>query len=299
MQQRGYKWIADEMEKLDPYTDYADIWKLSTCYYVNDFMMNYLYTSAFTHFILPPYGGETVVKTGKVIKHQDTRADDTLHHFWIWFEHGPNSNETAQSVGDVNKIHAALWKRMPGNFAHDDDFVYAMCWLAVEMHRLRLRVGLAGYTEQQKIAFHKYCYELSKLFVSENGPITDQVPDSFEGMLEFADKYEATNWEHSPEGQLAAEALIDQFANRWFPRGARWIGRSMMLSLLDEPCRRVHRIPTPNRFTIKFFEFGFKSILWAKEKVLPDPKMTTPERHRRKAIAKPTPNDRPHSVHAA
>jgi hypothetical protein len=34
-----YKWIADEIERLDPEVDYERIWKLSTTYWVDDFQL--------------------------------------------------------------------------------------------------------------------------------------------------------------------------------------------------------------------------------------------------------------------
>lgn len=282
---RGYKWIAAEIERLDPEVDYEEIWKLSTCYYVNDFMMNFLYTTGFPHFILPPHGGETVTRggSGRLITQQDKREKGTADHFWTWFEFGPSRVETQVSMDKVNKIHAAIWKRMPGNFSHIDDFIYTMCWIGADIHRLRLRIGLDGFTENQQIACHHFWHAIAKLFVSEVGPVVQEFPADFQGMLDYTEAYEAVEYEYSPEGAQAREALLEQFANRWFPKGFRWAGRNMILSLLDEPARRMHRLRKPGALTIKFNEFGMKMVLWGKERVLTDPKVTTPERHRLKA----------------
>jgi hypothetical protein len=287
-ERRGYKWIAAEIERLDPHTDYEEIWKLSTCYYVNDFMMNFLYTTGFPHFILPPHGGETINRggTGKLIRQQDKREKDTADHFWTWFERGPSNAQTQASVETVNKIHAAIWKRMPGNFSKIEDFIYTMCWIGGDMHRLRLRIGLPGYTRNQQIATHLYWYEIAKLMLSEVGPVHQEFPADFNGMLEYMAKYEAVDWAHSAEGAASCEALLQQFSNRWFPRGFRWAGRNMILSMLDEPARRVHRLKKPDPVTVKLNELGLKAVLWSKEKVFPDPKITTPERHRRRAAAR-------------
>jgi hypothetical protein len=129
----------------------------------------------FPHFILPPHGGETVGRAGggKIIKTKQQRADDTLWHFWRWFEYGPSDARTRASVDKVNKIHAAIGRKMPGNFAHNDDFVYTICWIAADMHRLRLRVGLPGYTHNQKISCHRMWQDMATLFVTELGDVTD------------------------------------------------------------------------------------------------------------------------------
>lgn len=104
--------------ELDPYVDYEKIWKLSTCYYVNDFMMNFLYTTGFPHFILPPHGGEVMYRsnTGKAIHHPDKRESDTAKHFWRWFELGPSDLATQKSIKQVNAIHQGIAKKYPGRY---------------------------------------------------------------------------------------------------------------------------------------------------------------------------------------
>ncbi|MDT7748448.1 MAG: hypothetical protein QOD96_2110 [Pseudonocardiales bacterium] len=283
-----YKWIADEIERLDPEVDYERIWKLSTTYWVDDFQMNVLYTVGFPHFILPPHGGETVGRAGggKIIKTKQQRADDTLWHFWRWFEYGPSDARTRASVDKVNKIHAAIGRKMPGNFAHNDDFVYTICWIAADMHRLRLRVGLPGYTHNQKISCHRMWQDMATLFVTELGDVTD-FPEDFAGMLRYLADYEAVDYEYSPEGTQVCDALFDQFCAKWFPGPLRPLGRTMILALLDEPAHRVHRLPHVRPATRRAVELGLKLTFLLKEKVLPDPKLSTPERKRRKLSRKP------------
>lgn len=281
---KNYKWIAKEIESLDPYVDYERIWKLSTRYYVGDFEMNFLYSTGFPHFILPPWGGETIARQGKgkFILHQDKREKDTADAFWRWFEMGPSSMATQESVERVNRIHMAMEKKMPGNFTHNEDFVYTMCWIGADLHRLRERIGLNGYTDNQKIAVHLYWQELSKLMRSAHGAITD-FPTDFDGMLAYMNTYESTDWEFSPEGAQCCDATIEQFQNRWFPPGFRWIGRKMLLALWDEPVHRVHRQPNVSAFARKFFEFGLRMTFTMQEKVLPDPELSTPEKKRLRA----------------
>ena len=288
---RGYKWIAKEIERLDPATDYERIWALSTTYYVGDFEMNFLYSTGFPHFILPPWGGETIARngTGKFLTQMNKREKDTADHFWLWFENGPSSMKTKEAVERVNRIHLAIEKKLPGNFSHNEDFVYTMCWIGADLHRLRLRIGMPGYTENQKLAVHLYWQELSTLMRSAKGAITD-FPEDFEGMLAYLATYEQTDWEFSPEGATTCEYTIKQFQQRWFPPGFRWIGKKMLLAMWDEPVHRVHRQPEVTWFTRKFFEFGLKMTFLMQERVLPDPKLSTPERKRRKAAAATTPH---------
>lgn len=209
-----------------------------------------------------------------------TNASPTLSNI-----SGPGSKwaphrDTQLSLAQVNKIHAGIWKKMPGNFSRIDDFIYTMCWIGADMHRLRQRIGLPGFTRNQQIASHRFWYEISKMFASEVGPVDHEFPPDFDGMLDFMTRYEAVDWEYSPEGGQTCEALLQQFSRRWFPAGLRWAGRTMILSLLDEPARRVHRLSQPHPLVVRLNEWGMKLVLLTQEHILPDPKISTPERHR-------------------
>lgn len=284
----AYKWIAQEIERLDPEVDYERIFALSTVYYLNDFDMNVLYTLGFAHFILPPWGGETVARggKGKIVGQKQKRANDTLRHFWTWFEYGPSHPHTMESLRQVNRIHQAIARAMPGNYSYDDDFIYTMCWLGCDFHRLRLRIGLPGFTDNQKVASNRFWHAIATQFWTEN-QMGVTFPDSFEDMLAFMDRYESVPWAHSPEGAMACDALIDQFENKWFPKPLKRLGRTMIYALLDWPARRVHHTPATHPVVRKAVELGMAAEFFLKERVLPDPTLSTPEKRRRMLARKP------------
>lgn len=62
---RNRKWIADEIERLNPEEDYAEIWRLTTNYYVNDFVMNLVYTLGIPSFTQYPEGSAIMAVTTK------------------------------------------------------------------------------------------------------------------------------------------------------------------------------------------------------------------------------------------
>jgi hypothetical protein len=115
----------------------------------------------------------------------------------------------------------------------------------------------------------------------------DRLPEDFAGMLRYLADYEAVHYEYSPEGTQVCDALFDQFCAKWFPGPLRPLGRTMILALLDEPAHRVHRLPHVRPATRRAVELGLKLTFLLKEKVLPDPKLSTPERKRRKLSRKP------------
>ncbi len=279
----GYKWIAAEIERLDPEIDYERIWALSATYWVDEFMMSFLYSVSFPNFMMPANGGRTVSRggTGPVITAQDIRAQETVHHFWTWFTHGPSSAHTKASVEQVNAMHRGISRRFPGDFGHTDDFSYTLCYLGAGYHRIRKQAGLPGFTAHQKVAAHRHWQAMSALFWTENGDVTG-FPDDFDGMLAFLAEWESRHTEWTAEGSACTEAIIEQFAGRWFPRRLRGVGRAMLVSFFGEPVCRVHRIERPNRAVVALMRTGLRCYVTAKERVLPDPRRSTPERHRRK-----------------
>jgi hypothetical protein len=128
--------------------------------------------------------------------------------------------------------------------------------------------------------------DMATLFVTELGDVTD-FPEDFAGMLRYLADYEAVDYKYSPEGSQVCDALFDQFCAKWFPGPLRPLGRTMILALLDEPAHRVHRLPHVRPATRRAVELGLRLTFLLKEKVLPDPKLSTPERNRRKLSRKP------------
>lgn len=280
---RGYKWIAAEIERLDPEIDYERIWALSATYWVDEFMMSFLYSVSFPNFMMPANGGRTVSRggTGPLITAPNRRQLETVHHFWTWFAHGPSSVHTQSSVAEVNALHQGISRRYPGDFGHNDDFVYTLCFLGAGYHRIRKQAGLPGYTVKQQVAAHRHWRAMAALFWTENGPVTD-FPADFAGMVAFLDEWESRHTEWTAEGAACTRAVIDQFAARWFPRPLHGVGRAMLCSFYGEPIRRVHRLNAPSPATVALMRTGLRCYVTAKERVLPDPRRSTPQRHRRR-----------------
>ncbi|AVX92668.1 DUF2236 domain-containing protein (plasmid) [Pseudomonas koreensis] len=280
---RGYKWIAKEIERLDPEKDFAEIWRLSTTYYVSDFVMNLVYTLGIPAFTQPPAGSVVMgVTTEKAIKKPQKRADDTLQHFWVWFEYGPDDPRMQASLAHVNRGHAALAKRSPGTFPARD-VIYTTAWIGANLHRLRLSVGLPGFTKNQQIASQRYWAAICQQFWSEDGLVTEY-PESFEAMLQYIEEYEAQPWEQVESGRMLTEAIIKQFVDAFFPGPLGWIGRQLYLSFQLPSINRLMQSGKPNPVMKWLMSKGLWLGLTLQERVFPDPKLSTPEKARRKAV---------------
>ncbi len=277
---RGRKWIADAIDRLDPVQDYAEIWRLTTTYYVNDFVMNLVYTLGIPSFTQYPQGSAVMaITTGKAIGKQQSRANETLQHFWVWFEYGPDDVRMKASLAHVNCTHAALAKRVSAGTFSACHVIYTTAWIGVFLHRLRRSLGLAGYTENQKIAAQRFWAAICRQFWSEEGLVVEY-PKSFEDMLDFVENYESQPWEQVASGIKLTEAIIDQFTDAWFPRPMRWFGRQIYLALQRPSILELMQSGRPNPVMKLLIRAGLKIFLWLQAHVLSDPKLSTPERAR-------------------
>lgn len=281
---RERKWIADAIERLDPERDYAEIWRLTTTYYVSDFVMNLVYTLGIPSFTQYPQGSIIMaVTTEKAINKPQSRANDTLRHFWVWFERGPDDPLMRASLAHVNKTHAALSKKASAGTFSARHVIYTTAWIGVFLHRLRLSLGLAGYTEKQKVAVQRYWAAIGSQFWSEDGLVVEY-PKTFEAMMACVEDYESQPWEQVVSGKLLTEAIIDQFSDDWFPRPFRLIGRQIYLALQLPSILQLMQSGRPNPVMKALIRAGLKSFLWLQAHALPDPKLSTPEKARLKNV---------------
>ena len=283
MRTKPRKWINDEIERLDPYVDYERIVALGTSYYVNDFLMDYIYAFTFPNFIAPAHGAEVVLREGKgkIYSAPNKRMDDTSRHMLIWWENGPSHPATQRSVESINRLHEHWAKQYPGNFDHNDDYIYTLCYEAAFMHRLRLRLGLPGYPENVQIASVRFWARMALLFRNAGtGDALSGFPEDFAGVMAFMDEYEARDWGDNSHGPAVIERMVTPFADRHFPRPLRGVARALVLGMYPDHIFRAHNVPRPSRFTRWFAQSFMKVGLTMSERYLPDPEVTLAEKHR-------------------
>ncbi|KAI5358644.1 hypothetical protein Slin14017_G109270 [Septoria linicola] len=234
-----YKWIAARIESLDPYQDYEEIFRLTNCYYTNDFMNNLLYGVILPTLIKPEWTARAIWREngGKILHRANVRVEDTEHHNMTWMFYGPHDQHTTSSIAQVNDLHARYEKITPGCYGHNDDYVYTLASAALTGDRFPRRLGLPGYTEKQKIVAHLFYQKLPEQFEThhahgERKPLTG-FPESWEDAEVWCERHEHTDWGPiDPRSELIAEAVWQQFAYRYFPPGLRWLGRAVQVALI-------------------------------------------------------------------
>lgn len=227
------KWIMKRIDELDPYTDYVEIWRLSSSYGHNEFMSNLAYALTFQNFIVTEWGSEVIWRDdgGKVLERPFGRLDQTTAANYIWWFYGPHDERTRKSVDAINRLHAHWAKAYPGRFSYNDDYVYVAAYTAIAGHRMRLSMGLPGITEKEKIAAHIFWGEMAKLFVAENNTPLHGYPESFDALIAFCEAYEQTPRPKPERTNLIVAAFHEQFVMRFFPKELHWLGHQLLRAL--------------------------------------------------------------------
>lgn len=281
------KWIAAEIARLDPRRDYARIWALSSTYYVNDFLMDWIYAITFPRFLVTLRGANAVLRdgAGKIYTDPDKRMDHTARHMLVWWENGPEDPATQRSVQSLNKLHRHWAKQYPGHFGFNEDYVYTLCYEAAMMHRLKLSLGMPGYDEKLQVAAWEFWSRMAQLFVAVDGEDDQPLegfPTDFAGINAYMDWYEGQDWPANPLGDEVADVILRPFAERYFPKILHPLAKQMVTSLYPDFVFEVHGIPRPNPVIRRLVRAGFKAGLTISEKIAPDPEESLPEIHRRR-----------------
>ncbi|KAJ3455148.1 hypothetical protein MRS44_013748 [Fusarium solani] len=260
-QKKPYKWIDREIESLDPYKDYPQIFRLSMSYGGNDFINTLMYSLIFPSFIVTEWGARAIWREdgGKVLNKPADRVEQTENRNAAWWWYGPHDPRTKQSVESINKLHSYWAKHYKGDFSHNDDYIYTLASTAVFMHRLRLQLGLPGVTDNVKTASFLVMRDMAPLFRAEGGNLF--IPFRKTGMA-------CSNF-----GNLCANALYDLFAFRFFPKPLRWFRRSVPIALSLPTTLRAHRIKPVNPMLKALIIWVVSWIFWLQDNVFPDPQV--------------------------
>lgn len=278
------KWIAKRIAELDPTVDFDEIWKLAAAYRPNDFMMNLVYAVTFPHFFVREHDALPLINdgNGKILARPDRRSEDTSLKLQTWWHHGSRHEQTRASVEAVNRLHAHYAKQFPDSgFKHNDSYLYTLCYEAAGMHRLLRRVGHPGISENEQRAAVLCWAQIATLFrnVGTGGEVTG-FPDTFEGVMEYMDRYEAEEVPTHEAGRRAARAIIQQFADRHFPGPLHPLVWTWVISLYPDHLVSAYDLRPPNPAVRKVMRLLTAAMFLVGEKVIADPQDTFIERRR-------------------
>lgn len=271
------KWIDAEIARLDAVKDCTRIWQLASCYRTSPAILNMAMAQGFMRLVGPGSGANTIAREGKglVVQQQQRRYEETVLEVWTWYTHDPDSAETIASVERVNKYHDAFRAKFPEAILDRAQYTYTICVMACEPHRVFQRFGLPGFSEKvQTAAYHHWC-GVAKHFRIGDEPGID-LPDSFQGMLDYMTMFEREHYTSSPQSRIVAESLIQQYTDRWYPRPLRDFGRTVVLSLATPELLAVHNIKQPSHFAKTMIRRGLGLLVSLQAKFAPDPTEIAP-----------------------
>jgi hypothetical protein len=271
----GYHWISKAIESLDPETDYELIWRLSSSYRLSDFANYLIYSLTFPNFIVTSHGAEVVWRSdgGKVVHKAADRIEKTESYNMTWWYYGPSDPRCRDAVGRINALHAGLAATYPGRFAHNEDYVYTLAFSAILMHRLRLRLGLSGFSDKEKIAAHHFWRDMAPLFTVEGAGAVQGFPDSFEGCIAFCEAFEATPREYDERARNIGIAIFNVFAYRYFPPGLRWLGFEFPRALSLPTTLKAFGMEPTNPVLAAIIMLIVRTVFLVTETLMPDPKV--------------------------
>ncbi|WP_280435937.1 oxygenase MpaB family protein [Nocardia carnea] len=268
-EKRAFKWIRAEIERLDPEVDSEQIVRLTSCRLIPKSLLvvHLFYTVGFVRFAGPPVSAESVDRngTGMLYDHGSRRADETMFHLFSWIDDGVSSPTSIESLDFVRNWHSGVARNWPMPM---HTFQHSAAVFALGYDRLLRHIaGAPGLSDNERRAQLIHWRK-----VSEGLGVAD-IPHTWQDMEQLLESYESSaDFAYSPAGRRLADALIDQFATRWFPRPLRWFGRWLALAFSEDHVIDTLGIPKPPaafRYAVRRLA---RIAVFAEHHLLPDPR---------------------------
>jgi ER-bound oxygenase mpaB/B'/Rubber oxygenase, catalytic domain len=269
----GHKWVDRELARMDPESDWERMISLHVSHQIPEFALAMMLYPGTMHMMQSAAVAATLDHTGKLRDRPRRRFQDGNDFLVAWMVDGVSSAAGVKAAERLNRIHMSVARRtphLPGNFDDLDDFVYPLVLLATFAHRLQVALGLPGIPEHMKIAWHHWAQAVFRLLVRESGPLAGEFfPEDWRGMEEFAGKFDSRPYESTASGHRVATAMMNFFAERWFPAPLHGFARDLTRYLAGERVCRLHRIGwlSPRRERLVRL---FLTTLFRARRVLPD-----------------------------
>jgi hypothetical protein len=223
-------WL-DRINRMDPETDYAEIYRISSAYEFPWDVNNALGLALYRTYAVPSIG-RLLFETGEFTERTQKRYDDTALILAAVLENGFEAEEARAAIRRMNQMHRRY-------SITDDDFRYVLATFVVVPKRWLDRYGWRPYSEVELRASVNYYRRLGTFM---NIP---QVPETYREFERLLDDYEAEHFAYDDGARAVSDATLDLFSN-WFPGPVSKALRAVGMCWLDEPLRRAFGYPPPN-----------------------------------------------------
>jgi hypothetical protein len=115
---------------------------------------------------------------------------------------------------------------------------------------------------------------MAALFVDEHGKKIIDFPPDWDSLIAFIEDFESRSWPSTRTGAMATQAVLDQFAHRWFPAPLRSLGRALAASTMHPNCWATHRVEVPPAVVRRILLRTTGLLIRTGQVIAPDPERT-------------------------
>ncbi|WP_239308823.1 oxygenase MpaB family protein [Frankia sp. Cj3] len=230
---KRFDWLK-RIERLDPETDFLDIYRLSV---THEFPWDYNQSLSFALFrtYAVPTVGRLLAETGELTERVQKRYDDTVLILDGILEHGFASSLGRAAIRRMNQMHGAYT-------ISNEDLVYVLSTFVVVPIRWIDRFGWRRLSETEKAASANYYRELGR-HMGMTG-----IPATWQEFTTHLDAYEVARFAPEPGGRAVADATLALFTT--FPPShlaPAALVRRFALGLMDDGLRTALGYPRISR----------------------------------------------------
>ena len=261
---RPRRWIDAEIDRLDPVGDASRIYHLTLNKLAVDhpIFLSLVYTHGFMRIAGQAEGAIAVDGAGKVHGAPYRRSDDTMRALAGWIQDTPGSDRGRQSLAKIRQIHDSYGRRFEMSHA---TFVHTVALFTLQTELMLKAVGAPQLSEKERLAqVVHWCAVGEALGV-------DGLPRTWTGMARALADYEASaHFRHTAVAGRLADAFVDDFAGRWFPRPLHPLARWIVLSLHDERTLEVLGTKPPPAPAAAAVRAIGRAAIFVRRRLLPD-----------------------------
>ena len=231
------------IERLDPTTDYDEIFRL-----VSQYEFPWEYVQGTSIAFMRDYGVPSISRlldrTGEFEHHGQKRYDDTI---LIAYEGTAESLESPRgraAIRHLNRIHGKY--DIP-----NDEFRYVLATTIVGPKRFIDAYGWRPLHPHEVEAMCRVTTRLGQLMGIKD------LPSSYEDYERLLDEYEAERFEFAPENRRVAEASL-RIVENWYPSLVRPLVRRVNVAMLDDPLREALGLPRQPRWLSRLLDRGLR-----------------------------------------
>ncbi|MGO4256398.1 oxygenase MpaB family protein [Marmoricola sp. RAF53] len=222
----------DRIERLDPVTDAAQIYRISAHREFPWDIAQALGLALLRTYAVPSVGN-LLHRTGQFTEHTQKRYDDTVMLVDAVTDYGLDDARGRTAVRRINQMHRSY-------DISNGDLLYVLCTFVVVPVRWIDTWGWRPTTHAEREAAARVYANLGR-----HMGITG-IPEHYAGFAELQDAYEAEHFAFDPGAHAVATATLDLMTTfRPFAVLPPAVTRRLSYAMLDEPLLRALGLPLP------------------------------------------------------